>query len=259
MKLKEILKGPAASRDAEQGYTALKFKIYELISAIFVKILMYTPVTANQVTVLSILFPYLGAVLFGFGNFWYYLAGIACLYLGELMDAVDGTLARCKKACSRLQSNFLGNIYHSSSYPVIFLGIGYGVALSTGNMTYLLLGGITALFQESIAFMRFLKNTVLFKNQKKVKGVTDYLDEPDESKLFSASKKSSKSFLIKLSGEPMHHLRPIIIIAVLLSYFLNWQTMELFVAFYAIFTPLKAIGYSYSVYRSFKKIETGNG
>ena len=254
MKFKDILKGPAASRDAEQGYTSFKFKIYEFISAIFVKILIYTPVTPNQVTILSALFPMLGAFFFGFGVFWFSLAGIACLYLGELMDAIDGTLARCTKKCSKLQSNILANLYHSSSYPFLFLGIGYGVFVQTSNANYLLLGALAAVFQMATAFLRFLKNTIILKNPEFFKQKKKLLYESKEEGLFSVDK-GLKGFILSAFEAPMKHLRMVIVITVILNYFFTFGWLRLFVVFYGVFTPIKAVGFTYTIYRSFKRIE----
>ncbi len=256
MKLKEIRYGPAASRDAEQGYKSLKYEIYEWLSAIFVKLLLYTPVTPNQVTIVGTLLPFLAAFFFGFGSFGFALAGISCLYLGELMDAIDGTLARCKKKCSRLQSNFLGNLYHSSSYPILFLGIGFGVFMNTGNPLYVLLGALSSLFQEGTATLRFLKNTVMYKNHDIFKKNKDILNKTDESELFNA--KGKKSLIMSLFGAPMKHLRLAILFIFVLEHFYPLGWVQVFVIFYGIFIPIKALGFSYTIYRSFQRIESKN-
>src|SRR3989338_1013585 len=234
MKIKEIWVH-ASSQDAKQGYKGLKYLIYESLATILTKILLYTPITANQLTIMGSIFVYVAAVLFGFGETWYYIVAIIFLYLGELMDASDGTLARCKKACTRIQSNFIGNVYHSSAYPLLFLGIGYGVFLNTGDGLHLLFGALAAFSQESIGFLLFLRNTVLLKEGLSV--TDDYISD------------IKISFLNKLLRFPMKWLRIIIIVTLIFGRF------YIFLIFYGIFISLKAIGFFYSSYFSLRKIE----
>jgi hypothetical protein len=259
MKLKDI-KVYASCRDEEQNYFGLKYFIYEWLSTFLTKFLLYTPITANQTTIAGIIFVFIAAFFFGFGTIWFSLLAIGFIYLGELMDAVDGTLARCKKSCSRLQSNFLGNIYHSSAYPLLFLGIGVGVATNEGNFVYVLLGAIAALAQEVTAFLRFLKNTVMFKNKEWLnKEKPGLFSDPDESKLLKV--KGWKKFIFTAFQFPLDHLRVIIILAFALTgidqmtSFAFFNGFKWLVIFYSIFVPIKALGYFVSIYWSFKKIE----
>lgn len=235
MKLREIWTH-ASSQDAKQGYSGLKYLIYESLATVLTWTLMYTPVTPNQLTIMGSLFVYAAAVLFGFGNFWHGIAAIACLYLGELMDATDGTLARCKKMCTRLPSNYTGNIYHSSAYPALFIGIGFGVFLNTGNGIHLLLGAIAAFSQEMIGFLLFLRNTVLLK---------EGLSRTD-----ATLSDTKKSFFMTLFRAPMAVLRLVIIAALLLGR-LDWLLI-----FYGAYTPLKTAAFFTSSYSSLKRIET---
>jgi hypothetical protein len=259
MKLKDI-KTHASSQDEKQGYKGIKYVVYEWLATILVKILMYTNITANHLTIAGVIFVFIGAFFFSLGTLSFGLLGILFLYLGELMDAADGSLARCKKSCSRLQSNFLGNIYHSSAYPVLFLGISVGVATNEGNFIYILLGAIAALAQETTAFLRFLKNTVMFKNQEWLnKEKPELFSDPDESKLLKA--KGWKKFIFTAFKFPLDHLRVIIIFAFVLTFinqvipFAFFNGFKWLVIFYGIFVPIKALGYFVSIYHSFKKIE----
>ena len=255
MKLKDIKKGPASSRNAEQGYHSFRWEIYEWISSIATKLLMFTPVSANQITILGILCVYISAVLFSFNNIIYSIWAISFLYIGEIMDSIDGTLARCKKTCSRLQSNFLGNIYHSSAYPLLFLGISFGVFFKTGDFIYIIFGSLSTFFQEEIATLRFLKNTIMYKNSSLFRKQRNLLNNSDEKELFLV-KDRSKGIIMNLFTIPMQYLRVVIVLSFLLDYLTNYRFLELFVIFYGIFIPIKSIGFSYMIYKSFKRIES---
>ena len=235
MKIEDIKKH-AASRDAEQGNEGIKYIIYEWLSTYLVKLLMYTSITANQITVIGILFPLLSMVLFSFGLFWINLLAVGILYLGELMDAVDGSLARSKNQCTKLQSNFLGNIYHSVPYAFLFVGIGMGVYASGHGLFYLLCGVFAGMFQMTIAFMRFLSSNVMLKNK--------YKFDSDEKKIFN-----NKSFIKKVFEFPMKNLRLILLFSVL------FNVLHYIIVFYYVFNFVKLFGYIYTIYESFKKME----
>ena len=229
------IKKHASSRDAEQGNKGIKYFIYENLSTWLVNILVHTPITANQITILGILFPFGSMLLFAYGNMWMGLLGVLFLYLGELMDACDGTLARTKKQCSKLQSNFLGNLYHSLSYPFLFIGIGVGVYMNTGNAKYLIVGGLAGMFQMTVAFTRFLSSSVLLKN--------GHGFDSEEKQIMK------QSIVKKLFEAPMKHLRLIILFCVLLG------LMKHFIIFYLAFNYIKMMAYISTIYLSFKNME----
>jgi len=237
MKSNEIKK-QATVRDELQGNKGIKYKIYENLSTGVVKLLMKTAITANEITILGTIFPFLSVLLFSFGNIWYGLLGIIFLYLGELMDAVDGTLARCKQTCSKLQSGFLGNLYHSLPYPFLFFGISIGVYVNSGNVIYLLIGAFATMCQLTVAMVRFLSSSVMMRHGMSF--------DVNEDKIFN----KEKSFIKKMFEAPMKHLRPIILVCLVFGLF------KYFIMFYFVFNFVKVVGYMYTIYNSFKRLES---
>lgn len=107
----------------------------------FSKLLVHTPVTPNQVSVVSILIGVASAWFFAAGNF---LAGALIFQLCAIIDCVDGDLARALWKQSRLGKWLdLGGdqVVHFS----VFAAIGIGVARNNPSLPALALGASAAL------------------------------------------------------------------------------------------------------------------
>lgn len=61
-------------------------------------LLLHTPITANQTTILSAVFGITGALLLAIGSYWWAIVGALCLQMCLALDFVDGEIARYKKA-----------------------------------------------------------------------------------------------------------------------------------------------------------------
>lgn len=67
---------------------------YREISFYITKVLLYTPISANQVSLLAMVVGLIASVLFVFGNPWFSLIGAFLLYLWLIGDFCDGNIAR---------------------------------------------------------------------------------------------------------------------------------------------------------------------
>jgi len=120
-------------------------KIFNKISPYIVKILIKTPITANQVTILSIIFGAIGIILITFPNNIIYSLGFFFLYFYWLLDLCDGPIARYKQSTS-LRGKYLDYFGHLIIHPFIFLAIGLHLFNKSGNISNLILG-------TSVAFL----------------------------------------------------------------------------------------------------------
>jgi phosphatidylglycerophosphate synthase len=105
------------------------------------KLLVHTPISPNQVSVVSILIGLASAWFFARGNF---LAGALVFQLSAIIDCVDGDLARASFQQSRLGKwlDFGGDqVVHFS----VFAAIGIGVARTDPSVPALALGASAAL------------------------------------------------------------------------------------------------------------------
>ena len=96
------------------------------ISIYITKLLLHTPITGNQVTLLWILLGVASGILFSFGNYWYSIVAALLINLSEELDYVDGEVARYRGTSSPL-GHYLDILGHIIVYPTLFMGIAYGI------------------------------------------------------------------------------------------------------------------------------------
>lgn len=102
------------------------------------------PLTPNQITLLSLAIGFVSAGFFLQGTYLTGLAGALLLLLSAWVDCADGEVARLKFMESNLggQLDILAdNLVHFA----VFFSIGYGLHVSRGNSTYLILGCLAVL------------------------------------------------------------------------------------------------------------------
>ncbi|MFA6272560.1 MAG: CDP-alcohol phosphatidyltransferase family protein [Patescibacteria group bacterium] len=96
--------------------------IIRKVSIYFTWILLHTPLTANQATLIQMVLGIAGAVLLAFGGYQWSLLALLLIQLGYVFDCVDGEIARYRKKSS-VNGIFLDSLNHSVVIPFIFLGL----------------------------------------------------------------------------------------------------------------------------------------
>lgn len=94
------------------------------------RILLTTPITPNQLTVISILLSLGGCALLLHPLWHYKLIGLFLFYLNLIFDRVDGEVARYKKIYS-LKGIYLDEINHLIIPPLFFVALGWGISSSS--------------------------------------------------------------------------------------------------------------------------------
>ncbi len=118
------------------------------ISIYITKLLLYTPIHADQVTISMILLVALGSILMAFGTLKFMLIGILLIHFTVILDNVNGEVARYRKEGS-ITGTFLEQFYHEISVPLIFFSFGYGVFIQTGYKSALIFGFLCGIFSRS--------------------------------------------------------------------------------------------------------------
>ena len=124
------------------------FQRYRFLSIFLSVPLVRVGISANQITIAWILLDILGAVALGFQNYGVRLFGVCLLQLSELLDFVDGEVARLSEQTSKCGA-FLDNVGHDVWRRGLFLAIGYQVFRATHSVAYLLLAFSSAVFVGS--------------------------------------------------------------------------------------------------------------
>ncbi|MBT3360141.1 MAG: CDP-alcohol phosphatidyltransferase family protein [Rhodospirillales bacterium] len=115
------------------------FPLIRHVSARVTPVLLRTPVSANQVTALSLVFGLAGVACMAVGDWHWSMGGAVLLIVDYILDNCDGEIARFKDQCSdfgRRFDSFVDWIVHAA----FFAALGYGVSQSTGQGFWLWLG-----------------------------------------------------------------------------------------------------------------------
>ncbi|MEE8352194.1 MAG: CDP-alcohol phosphatidyltransferase family protein [Rhodospirillales bacterium] len=105
--------------------------------------LIRLPVSANQVTFISMLVGLSGCALFANGEVLTNIYGALLLVLSYALDYCDGVIARLKDQCSPYGAAF-DDFVDWIVDTAIFAGLGYGVWVAEGEIWWLWLGLIAA-------------------------------------------------------------------------------------------------------------------
>lgn len=121
------------------------------ISIYLTRLLIPTRITANQVTLASIITALVSGVFFALGNQWAVLIGAVFFQFWYLVDCVDGEIARYRRyedekkiTTNKITFNMTGFFFDSYAHyfltPYLFVCIGLGQYFRSSHIAILLLG-----------------------------------------------------------------------------------------------------------------------
>lgn len=129
--------GPAVIKP--EGLFPLARQLGYYLSLIMVRL----PVSANQVTFISMVVGLTGCWFFTYGEVIWNVYGALLLVLSYALDYCDGVIARLKDQCSPTGAAF-DDFVDWLVDTAIFAGLGYGAWIADGNIWWLWLGLIAA-------------------------------------------------------------------------------------------------------------------
>jgi len=146
--------------------------IPDYIAPYFVKLLLYTPITANHVSLVSYLLYILCAFLIAINRC--FILALVLLQVVILLDCIDGALARAKK-----QTSFLGKFFEYTSHETgpsfIFFAVGSYLYQTLYDPLYLYLGGLIVLFSLIINSFGTAKQRIIYQHIRKSDRIPDNL------------------------------------------------------------------------------------
>ncbi|MFW9882570.1 MAG: CDP-alcohol phosphatidyltransferase family protein, partial [Candidatus Thorarchaeota archaeon] len=135
-------------RDKEWWHAVPRF-----ISRYITWILVKTPISANFITIFSVIVCIAGLIFIGLANPFLILLGFIFLYIYLVLDEVDGEVARYKEQTS-IHGIFFDEIGHLFIHTGLFFTFGYSIYRITRDELFLILGILTALFFLGIRIIR---------------------------------------------------------------------------------------------------------
>ncbi len=103
------------------------------------KLLLYTPLSGNQVSILGMFNTLLATILFMFGNYWLSLVASVLVLLSWVIDCCDGEVTRYKRQAS-MRGGYLDDIGYYLIETMPLIGITLGIFRSTENFIILVFG-----------------------------------------------------------------------------------------------------------------------
>ena len=120
--LRAISQGQKVAEDRRPWYV-----LSRRVSIGITWVLLHTNVTANQVTLLSLLLTVAGGILIALPSAAWALGGTAALVVHYFLDKVDGEIARFRRVYS-LSGVYMDELSHTFAYAGIFAGLGFHLA-----------------------------------------------------------------------------------------------------------------------------------
>ncbi|MBL7147252.1 MAG: CDP-alcohol phosphatidyltransferase family protein [Nanoarchaeota archaeon] len=200
--IKELKKICLDPQDINNPKSIIQEKIPRIFSIRITKLLLYTPITANHITLIMIFWGFITAFLFSTGSYWYMLAGAIVLEFLIILDCIDGELARYKKIFS-LNGIFLDLVAHVTNVAVPFIGLTLGLyKLYPSN--YIILAGFSAsVFSILCLDIQALKHHVVIREIIKY---ANKIEQTTSKKIHKNTAKISKKNILKSISQGINWL-----------------------------------------------------
>lgn len=123
-------------QNRDQRYDHMYERFYRKISIYITKAVLYTNISANQVTLLDICIGFVACTMM---MKCYYIESIILFFLWELMDRVDGEVAHYRKTAS-ITGEYFDRLNHILVEPFIFISFTLSLIKNIDNVLLILFG-----------------------------------------------------------------------------------------------------------------------
>lgn len=178
MSLSSEFKQSLKTVDSEE---ILDLVIFRPVSFILVKLIYNTNITPNQISIVALFFGILSGVLYGFGTYTFFVMASASFAICNVLDCMDGQLARLKKNGTKIGRVIDGFIDYMTSIS-IFIGLGIAITHITGNAAFSWILTVAAGISKALQNMFFdhYRNMYLEYVYQKVSNLDDEIIEYTE-------------------------------------------------------------------------------
>jgi len=221
--------------------THLYANVARWFSPYFLKLVLYTPLNPNDLTIFMIFVGLACAPLLLFNNYYLYILMVVLYQFYAFLDIVDGALARIKQKFSN-KGIYLDSLSHLIVEPAIFLCLGFGRFFLTNDLRLLILGVIIAFSQIVLRSLQPLVIYVKYKHLNLIKTTDIYKSkggwDKKEAKVYNEQLPYSKLNTfdkIKLIVSKIYFIPNLTFI---FSIFLLLNKPDYFLVFYGLTMPI---------------------
>lgn len=235
----------------ERGSKKLHTFVYRHLSVYLTFILQFLPITPNIVSFLGSFVALIATVFFAFDNSWFFLLGIFLMYFAEVLDYVDGCLARTKNMSSTIMWRLFEDFYHEIPRQFVFFFIGFGAYIATSKLIYLYLGTLSLVSQLLVMYLSQLRKAILGNYGIK------YLTEDPNNPAFMEDNpfiQKGQMLIFRLLVLPMRQIKLILLALVIVSF---WVHDALYYAlfFYGPFLTIRLCIFFINTYLGMLQVE----
>jgi len=131
-------------KELRKKYTAKKKNpdltgVNKYLSVYPTKILLYTPISANQASLLFAVLGCIASLIFILGNVWYATLAALMLYVWTLGDYCDGSIARYRRKTGGL-GTFFDWLNEHSAPTILFICISLGIYYQSNDIRVIVFG-----------------------------------------------------------------------------------------------------------------------
>lgn len=148
------------------------FIISSRLAPYVTKLLLHTPITANQVSFFSFVFVFIPATLIAFGNYWLVVLGALLLQVPIILDESDGAIARIRGTTNKF-GGYYCSFLHDFTPSILIATLSIKSYMFFGNPWWLIVGLITVIAMFLTLYSRIIKDKIAIecqiKNNKKIK------------------------------------------------------------------------------------------
>jgi len=197
-------KKPGEKENKNYGYVfhALRYLSYWM-SIPFV----YLPFSPNQITLIANIFQSISIFFIIYLDGYMKLIGVLLYFVGDILDFVDGNIARYRKQTSK-KGVFYDQIGHVILGPLFFLAITLSAYNNTNEIIYMYMSIIVAMFVPLMSYQISVSPT--YFNIDSIKSSADTLIESSQNRNLMYFAKKSLSYFY-------HFKMEILILAILFN------------------------------------------
>ena len=205
------------------------------------RLLLHTNVTANQVTLFSLLIGLAGAAMFSFLPRSAFLTGVLLLQFWYFLDHVDGQIARYRGTAG-LTGRFFDFMTHHVIHGAVFFGLSFYVFRLTGSSLFVLWGFVTSVAIAMFNMAHDTKYKTFFERfaaARRIEVLTGSETEPAKTNSGSSLLRKVFSLLHKLCE--IHVLMNLLTLAAGLQFWVRADLRFCLFLFYGLVVPFISI------------------
>lgn len=209
-------------------------KLQRKASIRFTWLLLHTPISANQTSMLGFMIGVLGALLISANNYNYTILAVIALYLAEVLDSCDGEIARYRKTSGKKGEMLEGLFNPSMIHALFFIGIAVNAYSTFSNPAVFVTAAIGVLFAVKLDHAKELAKE--YQSKKFHASVSDSIMLVTKTPLQ----------LFKFLGESKHLRHMLILLAAVFS------QLYIFIIVYPLLVALAYFAFSIRFLHSVK-------